>query len=276
MKTALFSAMSVVGVLAVAGGLSVAGGASAQTSAGGVSGSTNCGPPGQVGSGGGGGVYGADPFPICAKAVASGGKAFAVGCSATSDANVYRRGASSWQLYSGINVAHVAASATGVPWVVRSDGRIYWHPAGSFQQVPGCANSIGVGTTSTDAWIVGCEAGANGAIWRFDGTQFVQVQSGTFRAIAVGSDNVPWIVDQANDVYRWDGSAVQLIGGLCVGAIGGGGWAVGCDGTSVWHFNDVTWVRRATLKAPATTISNDGKFVSDVNGTVLLQTCNVE
>jgi hypothetical protein len=103
------------------------------------------------------------------------------------------------------------------------DGTIWqrpsnWHddsiPPGWVNQVPwvqlpggGCGKDIGVGPDpdgSDAVWVIGCDGGADGTIWKFDGSGWTQDQSGGWAAnISVGSDGRPWVANSAGEIYQY-------------------------------------------------------------------------
>ncbi len=74
----------------------------------------------------------------------------------------------------------------------------------SWQNIPGCANDIGVGSNSS-AWVIGCSAVAGGdgyEIFSLSGSTWNKVNGAASR-IAVQPDGTPWVIDSSGKIYRW-------------------------------------------------------------------------
>jgi hypothetical protein len=88
------------------------------------------------------------------------------------------------------------------------------------------------------------QAARDGAIFRWDGRQWTQVEGAGIR-ISVGPDGTPWVVNAANQIFRWaNGRFQQLPGAAKDIGVGGNGaaWIVGID-DDVYRWNQRSWER---------------------------------
>jgi len=132
-------------------------------------------------------------------------------------------------------------------------GAAYWNTQ------PGCARSIA--NNSSGVWVIGCDAGNDGRIWFLSianlGTSAWVSEPGLAKQIAVGDDNIPWVVNSAGAVFRWNGSSWDSEPG-CLTSISVAGKAyatgIGCDAgsdKSIWFWSDShhRWTQLAGVAA---------------------------
>ncbi|MBL8328511.1 MAG: hypothetical protein JNJ71_06640 [Rubrivivax sp.] len=106
-------------------------------------------------------------------------------------------------------------------------------PAGSqWQHVPGQATDIGVGGGADPVWALGVDAVRGGReIFRFDGRaqRWVQQEGGAV-AIDVSPDGTPWVVTDADRIYKLEGGRWRELPGrardIGIGA-NGTVWVIG-------------------------------------------------
>lgn len=147
--------------------------------------------------------------------------------------------------------AQVTADACGKPWVINSAGAIYQRfddcnkceitpidtfpfeelvtivdvdasniPRPYWEFLSGEALDIGVSTTG-DAWVIGLNQGIY--YWTEKTLSWTKVDGAAVR-IAVGPDNIPYVVNRNNNVYRWNGrSWTQLSGSATDVGVGADG-----------------------------------------------------
>jgi hypothetical protein len=120
---------------------------------------------------------------------------------------VYKwNGSSGWSPSDGGGV-RIAVEASGIPWLVNDAGNIFRRNSssvgtGGWTQKPGTANDIGIGSDGS-VWIVGTNAVAGGyGIYKWDASSssWVQSNGGAVR-IAVDATGVPWVVNDAGNIY---------------------------------------------------------------------------
>lgn len=174
---------------------------------------------------------------MCATDIAVGstgqGLVWAIGCdSVPGGHSIYRYNNSSnrWQKETGGGGAvRIAVDSSGVPWVVNSDGRIFWRgnfnsPAGpsttlsgtwQVTSATGLANDVGISAKGLP-WIIGKDAATGGfGIWMYDGQNagtssnqpapardvWLRVTNGA-TAISVGPNGRPWVAASDGTIWR--------------------------------------------------------------------------
>lgn len=104
----------------------------------------------------------------------------------------------------------IATSASGVPWVVKSNGTIFARSnsaagSGSWTQMPGCARDIGIGGNfPPSVWVIGCGF-PDGTVYRWMGSAngwWPCFQGGAAVRIAVDFEGKPWVVNSQGRVFR--------------------------------------------------------------------------
>ncbi|MDQ0078266.1 hypothetical protein [Arthrobacter oryzae] len=156
----------------------------------------------------------------------------------------HRRLGAGWVPAPGIGVAAIAATDRGL-WALDATGQIWlWMP-----QIPGPLHWIGSAGTGTDI------AAGGGALFLVStvavpGGGQVQIDrksTGVWEpldgqgavTVAAGSDGVPWIVDDTNAVFRWDGAAWQPFPGsaraIAPDADSGRHWMIGTTAAPGGH-----------------------------------------
>jgi hypothetical protein len=129
----------------------------------------------------------------------------------------------------------------------------------SWNTVPGRAKSVG--TNGSNTWVIGCNDStncndqSNQAIYRFNQTVLPNTfapEPGLAYRITVSTDGVPWVINEAGHVFKWNGvnnwTPIPANGSACAGSIavghGDDAWVTGC-GTGdqpIYNWNGVSWV----------------------------------
>lgn len=143
----------------------------------------------------------------------------------------------------GVRIAAHPGAGQG-PWLVNAAGTIFQRTTndpntGHWAVRPGCAKDIAIG--GGQIYVIGCDARPGGyGIHRWNGSSWTWIPGGGLR-IAVDLEGLPWVVNDANDVWRLhaDGIWRHLAGKKAQSIdIGTDGYAfiAGTDGnTYVWN-----------------------------------------
>src|SRR6185436_1745983 len=85
--------------------------------------------------------------------------------------------------------------------------------APGYIQIPGTAADSGVGANGS-AWIIG-QAGnsAGGQVYHLESNGMWKGVPGNGDRIDVGSDGRPWVVNNYNEIYRWNGTRFDRLPG---------------------------------------------------------------
>ncbi len=178
------------------------------------------------------------------------GDAWVLGATADSNGNyaIYRWINSNWVEQTG-RANHIAVGPEGYPWVVNSEGKIYYWNGGEFELAPGnaCASWIGVGYNNHGSiyggpWILGCNEGSSGYnIYQLQGSTWVQ-QHGAATKLTMGPRG-PWVINKSGAIYYWDVTAFVAGPAGCATSIGVGSLNAPFAGP----FGDV-WITGCTLE----------------------------
>lgn len=117
------------------------------------------------------------------------------------DFQIAKWNGSSWVVQSGIAGHRISVDRNGAPYVLHhDDGAIFFRSNGSWQQVPGAAFDIDIGSDNS-LWAIGS---GTGNIYQWTGFSWAMV-TGAGQAIAVAQDGKPWVVGTDNATYynRW-------------------------------------------------------------------------
>lgn len=121
--------------------------------------------------------------------------------------SVYHWTGSDWgNPYPSNGAVSIAVGPDGTPWITDNENHVL-HAAngGAFTALPGTAQAV---TVSVDGypWIVGTSAATGGMqMYRWSQDQWQQVSGGAVK-IDVGNDDRPWIINNANAIFQWNGS----------------------------------------------------------------------
>jgi hypothetical protein len=151
------------------------------------------------------------------------------------------------------------------PWVVNEYGGIYaWNDATqAFVQKPGAAREIGVGKNGS-VWVIGTNAVPGGyGIYRWkDAEQTFESIPGGAVAIDVDPDGNAWVINDVGAIYRYDGTTfVQAPGrGHQVSiAWDGAVYVIGHDpeefGDGIYRWDGVTFHKVQGADGGATLVS---------------------
>ncbi len=92
---------------------------------------------------------------------------------------------------------------SGNPWVVNNLNNVWYHSGGSWIQLPGSGQDIGVGASGA-AWVIGTDTEDGGyAIyyWNPSLNSWIQPPGGAIR-VAVSPDGLPWVVNNAGSIFQ--------------------------------------------------------------------------
>ena len=126
--------------------------------------------------------------------------------------NVYRFNGMSWENLGG-GAVRIAVTSDGNPWVVNDAQQIFRWDGFAWQSIPGSARDVGVGADGS-TWIIGTNPVPGGyGIYRWNGLDWEAIDGGGGGiGIAVASDGNPWVVNDAQQIFRWDGSVAHKPG----------------------------------------------------------------
>jgi hypothetical protein len=123
----------------------------------------------------------------------------------------------SWSLdQSGPSASRIAVDHTGRPWVIAGwgDGSIWRRTTndpntGTYEPVPpgnGCARDLGVGVEAgnVSAWVIGCNAGADGQVFKWNAGGWWDWDTGGAWAkrITVDEGGIPWVLTSGGQIWR--------------------------------------------------------------------------
>ena len=100
----------------------------------------------------------------------------------------------------------ISVAPDGSPWVVNNVDKIFRSTdgKGGWEQLPGAATDIGVGSDSS-VWIIGNNPVPDGfGIFHWNGSTWDSVNGGAVR-IAVAPDGEPWMVNNAGSIFQGKG-----------------------------------------------------------------------
>lgn len=117
---------------------------------------------------------------------------------------IYYWNGSDWGSVGGSGV-RIAVGSDGTPWVVNDMGNIFIFSGGNWQQLPGAATDIGVGSS---AWVIGTDPipdGYNIFYWKGD-REWASVAGA---AVSIAATSGPWIVNSAGNIFSSQIAAVD-------------------------------------------------------------------
>lgn len=171
---------------------------------------------------------------------------------------LWRWDGAAWQQMPG-GAVRVDADFRGNAVTVNEAGEIHQWQGQGWTKLPGLARDVGVGANGS-LWVVGTNAVPGGfGVWRWDGKAAWQAVPGGGVRIDVDPQGNAWLVNDANQIWRWDGSRfVQVPGAARDVGIGADGsvFVVGPDDT-VHKWNGGGWSKRDGLLR-AITVGADG------------------
>jgi peptidoglycan hydrolase-like protein with peptidoglycan-binding domain len=178
--------------------------------------------------------------------------------------NVYRLNGSTWQLATGGRGATgIAVDGGGRPWIVDSSGNTYRRTSslatsGTWEQIPGCAQDIGIAPLTSDTWKIDCQAAANGhggiiKKWDPSANNWISTTGGG-RRISVTQVGIPYVVDVFGIIWQRNSSDPAVDSwssypgcGVDIAASGSWLWVLGCDtgafgnGVYLWNAQNSDW-----------------------------------
>jgi Tectonin domain len=198
-------------------------------------------------------------------AVGANGDVWVVGTNeAPGGYGVWRRDGSAWTPTMGAGV-RVAVGPTGEGWVINDTQEIFRIGAdGAAVRVSGKAHDIGVGADGT-VWVIGAtaETGGYGVYRSADSGRTWSKIPGAGKRISVDATGKAWLINDALDIFRYNGSAFEKLPGkgtdVAVGS-DGTAWVVGTAG-GLFRFENGAWVKRTGAGA---------QIAAGPNGSVLV------
>lgn len=142
--------------------------------------------------------------PGAAKDIGIGGDGsiWVIGTGAVSGGySIHKWNGSAWDKVKG-GAVRVDVDAQGIPWVVNSAGNIYRRNGGSWQQMPGAANDIGIGGNTV--WVIGSDSTGGGYgihKWVENENSWLTVSGGATQVSAESSGR-PWVVNSSGSIFR--------------------------------------------------------------------------
>ena len=126
------------------------------------------------------------------------------------------------------------------PWVVNDAGNIFRWTGNSWQLMPGAARDVG------DGWVIGTDTrpGGYGIFrWNEQKKKWIRTPGGAVRI--GGTYQTPWVVNNANQIFRWTGKAWQLMPGAAVDVADGWvlGTATSSGGREIFRWNGSGWTQ---------------------------------
>jgi streptogramin lyase len=159
---------------------------------------------------------------------------------------IYRRANNTWTNIPG-GAERIAVDPQGNAWVVNSTNNIFRFEGSRWVQTTGGARDIGVGANGT-VWVIGTNAEAGGyGIYRSTdkGANWTKIPGSAVR-VSVDAKGNGWVVNNANNIFRFDGSKwVQLAGAATDVGIGadGAAWVIGTD-SGIYRWENNTWAKK--------------------------------
>jgi len=142
----------------------------------------------------------------------------------------------------------IAVDPSGNAWIVNSSQTIFHYDGTKWVVVPGGAHDIGVGANGT-VWVIGGNAEAGGYdIYRStnSGANWTKIPGSALR-ISVDPAGNAWVVNNANNVFRYDGNQwIQTPGSAKDIGVGSDGaiWVTGADG-GIYRWNGSNWTQKS-------------------------------
>jgi len=158
----------------------------------------------------------------------------------------------------GGQAQRVAVDASGRPWVVTGENKIYRLRGMTWQAMPGDARDIGTGADGS-VWVVA----PGGIVYAWNENAFAwQNMGGKAKRISVSADGRPWVVTDENKVYRLRGQTWQAMPGDARDVAGGADGSIWClspGGISyMWNENAFAWQNMAGNQSEEITVGPDG------------------
>lgn len=144
----------------------------------------------------------------------------------------------------------IATDPQGNPWIVDQSNLIWaWNPVNqAFTRFPGAATDIGIGADGS-IWVIGIQAASGGyniRTWDSSTSTWNTVGGAAVR-ISVQPNGIPWVINSANNIFRWNGKAwTKMAGqGVDIGISPAGTiYIIGTDGnTYKWVEETSTWYK---------------------------------
>ena len=171
----------------------------------------------------------------------------------------------SWAEASGSKARRIDVAADETPWITNTDDDIFKFRGGNWQEMPGTARDIGIGDETV--WITGSDK----SIYRWNEESFDWGEvSGSGDEITVDDDGNPWIINEKNDIFKYQGGNWQEMPGAAIDIAAGPDGSVWIVGTNEsiykWSEDGFDW-RQVSGTARRITVQDDGTpwIVNDSN-----------
>jgi hypothetical protein len=143
----------------------------------------------------------------------------------------------------------------GIPYVTNNAGEIWRQINGRFEAFPGPAYDLAIGSNGS-MWKLGTDRSYGGwSIYRWNGTHWEKYEGGGKR-IAVSPGGLPWVVNNKNEIWHFNGNQFVAAPGSGIDiSFGADGslWKVDTDGqVSRWRSASGSW---RSVKAWAASIA---------------------
>jgi len=163
----------------------------------------------------------------------------------TTTGNILRLNGSSWESVPG-TASRVAVDWEGAAWIVDGTGQIlkYDLPTLSWQVKPGSAKDIAIGGDGS-VWTIGANAVQGGyGIYKWDWAtaNWINIPGGAVR-IAVDASGNAWVVNNTNNVFRYNGSSWDQKPGLVKDIGAGANGSIWCTGPNdaIYKWDGSNW-----------------------------------
>ena len=174
-----------------------------------------------------------------------GGQTYVVGTTSTDGGfNVWHFVNGGWSALPG-GLVDIAVGPDGNPWGVNSSQEI-WHWTGSsWTQLPGSAYDVAVGPGG-HVFVVGTTATTGGCtIWEWNGSGWASFPGGAIK-VAAGTNDNPWVINNNDSIWSWNGKWNQEPGSAQdIAATTGSVWVIGNlaigDGFGIYYFTGTNW-----------------------------------
>lgn len=106
-----------------------------------------------------------------------------------------------WMTFDGAALK-IDVDKNGDPWVVNAYGDIFRRENSSWRMVGGKAKDIGIGGEGS-VFVIGTNTGGGGyGIWKWKGSGWNEIGGGAV-CISVDESGNPWVVNSADNIFRW-------------------------------------------------------------------------
>lgn len=156
--------------------------------------------------------------------------------------------------------ARIDVDAQGGAFIAKDNGEMFHFASNAWNKLPGLAKDVGVGANGT-AWCIGANAVPGGfGIYRWQGNDWTSVSGGALR-IDVDPQGNAWVVNDAGDVFRFDGGRFVVVPGVKARDVGiganGAVFVAGKDG-SAYKWNNNAWTKHGGSRLTDISVTAQG------------------